>query len=66
MSLEAYIKEYQLEKIFPTHYFDKLQVLQLSAGDAICHQGESLTALSYFANGKLKIVRRLWERLPKI
>ena len=46
MSLEAYIKEYQLEKIFPTHYFDKLQVLQLSAGDAICHQGESLTALS--------------------
>nr|MCW1079636.1 Crp/Fnr family transcriptional regulator [Streptococcus anginosus] len=42
MSLEAYIKEYQLEKIFPTHYFDKLQVLQLSAGDAICHQGESL------------------------
>lgn len=61
MSLEAYIKEYQLEKIFPTHYFDKLQVLQLSAGDAICHQGESLTALSYFANGKLKIVRRLFN-----
>ena len=61
MSLEAYIKEYQLEKIFPAHYFDKLQVLQLSAGDVICHQDESLTALSYFAKGKLKIVRRLFN-----
>lgn len=38
-----------------------MQVLQLSAGDAICHQGESLTALSYFAKGKLKIVRRLFN-----
>lgn len=61
MSLEAYLKEYQLEQIFPTHYFDKLQVLQLAAGEAICHQGESLTALSYFAKGKLKIVRRLFN-----
>ena len=53
MSLEKYIQDYQLEKIFPRHYFDKLQVRELVAGDAICHQGEALTALSYFAKGKL-------------
>ncbi len=61
MSLEEYIKEYQLEKIFPTRYFDKLQVNQLSVGDVICHQGEALTSLSFFAKGKLKIVRRLFN-----
>ncbi|MCO4669591.1 cAMP-binding protein [Streptococcus infantarius subsp. infantarius] len=61
MSLEKYIQDYQLEKIFPRHYFNKLQVRELVAGDAICHQGEALTALSYFAKGKLKIVRRLFN-----
>ena len=61
MTLEKYIQEYQLERIFPKHYFDKLQIRELAAGDAICHQGEALTALSYFAKGKLKIVRRLFN-----
>ena len=38
VSLEKYIQDYQLEKIFPRHYFDKLQVRELVAGDTICHQ----------------------------
>ena len=47
MTLEKYIQEYQLERIFPKHYFDKLQIRELAAGDAICHQGEALTALLF-------------------
>ena len=61
MSLEALTKEYQLKSIFPEHYFDKLHVFRLPAGEAICHQGEELTALSYFVEGKVKIVRRLFN-----
>ena len=61
MSLKALTKEYQLKSIFPEHYFDKLHVFRLPAGEAICHQGEELTALSYFVEGKVKIVRRLFN-----
>lgn len=61
MSLENYIKVYQLDNIFPTRYFDKLQVLQLSSGCALCLQGETLNALFYLVKGKLKIVHRLFN-----
>ena len=58
---KEWIQKYQLEKIFPAHYFDKLQMISFSAGQAICQQGEELQALSYFVKGKIKIVRRLFN-----
>nr|WP_230323639.1 cyclic nucleotide-binding domain-containing protein [Streptococcus mutans] len=58
---KEWIQKYQLEKIFPAHYFDKLQMISFSAGQAICRQGEELQALSYFVKGKIKIVRRLFN-----
>ena len=60
-SQKEWIQKYQLEKIFPAHYFDKLQMISFSAGQAICRQGEELQALSYFVKGKIKIVRRLFN-----
>ena len=50
---KEWIQKYQLEKIFPAHYFDKLQMISFSAGQAICQQGEELQALSYFVKGKI-------------
>ncbi len=61
MDLNTCIRDYQLEKIFPKHYFTSLQVCQISPGETICHQGQDLTALSYFIKGKIKVVRRLFN-----
>lgn len=59
--LKDWIQKYQLEKIFPAHYFEKLQIKSFPAGECICQQGQDLQALSYFVQGKIKIVRRLFN-----
>lgn len=61
MNLETCIQGYQLENIFPTSYFQDLQLTKVKAGQSVCQQGEDLVALSYFIKGKLKIVRRLFN-----
>lgn len=61
MKLDEYILKYDIESIFPKHYFDFLRLIKVPAGEIICHQDESLTALSYFVKGKIKIVRRLFN-----
>ncbi|MGT2949046.1 cyclic nucleotide-binding domain-containing protein [Streptococcus devriesei] len=60
-ALADWIQEFQLENIFPAYYFEKLQVKSFSAGQSICQQGQDLQALSYFVQGKIKIVRRLFN-----
>lgn len=60
-TLTDWIQEFQLENIFPAHYFEKLQVKSFSAGECICQQGQDLQGLSYFVQGKIKIVRRLFN-----
>lgn len=62
MSLsQNWIQHYQVEKIFPKHYFQQLQAVTFKSGQSICQQGDELHALSYFVEGKIKIVRRLFN-----
>ena len=53
MTLENIFKNINLKESFPSTILTNYK-RELAAGDAICHQGEALTALSYFAKGKLK------------
>ncbi|MBM7642496.1 cyclic nucleotide-binding domain-containing protein [Streptococcus loxodontisalivarius] len=59
--IEKIVKDYQLEEVFPSNYHAQLQLVTYQKGQAICHQGEELNALSYVLKGKLKIVRRLFN-----
>lgn len=56
-----WVEDYQLEKIFPKHYFPYLKVLHFPAGTDICQQGQELTGIFYIVSGKIKIVRRLFN-----
>lgn len=61
MDLDSCIKHHHIETIFPEHYFDSLVLCKIPSGQAICHQGQEINALSYIVKGKIKIVRRLFN-----
>lgn len=60
-SLKDYLSQYELDKIFPRHYLDQLQLIRYDKSQAICQQGQDLDHLFYFIEGEIKIVRRLFN-----
>ena len=50
-----------LEDVFPPSYLPQLQEVTFQKGQAICIQGEAITALTYVTSGNIKIVRILFN-----
>lgn len=57
--IEKLLKEFQVETLFPKHYFPHLILKEFSKSDYLCHQDEELTTISYVLTGRIKIVKKL-------
>ena len=50
-----------IRQVFPENYLSQLRLVTYEATQAICQQDDQLTALSLVVQGKVKIVRRLFN-----
>lgn len=50
-----------IQDFFPKNYTDKMKIKHYQSGDSLYQQGEELAVLTYFLEGKLKVMRRLFN-----
>lgn len=56
-----YLASPQIRQVFPESYRSQLRLVSYEAGQAICQQEDQLTDLSLVLEGKVKIVRKLFN-----
>lgn len=57
----AFINSPAIQDLFPEKFQAQLQLVTYQAGESICQQGEQLDYLSVFLQGKIKVLRRLFN-----
>lgn len=58
---QQFIASPAIQELFPIKFQEQLQLVTYQAGETICQQGEQLAYLSVFLQGKIKVLRRLFN-----
>ncbi len=58
---QTFIASPVIQDLFPEKFQAQLQLVTYQAGESICHQGDQLQYLSVFLQGKIKVMRRLFN-----
>ncbi|WP_233070549.1 Crp/Fnr family transcriptional regulator [Serratia ureilytica] len=61
LSLETYIENYELEKLFPRELLECAKIINLSKGDSIVYQERLLSAIYYLIEGRLQITHSIHD-----
>lgn len=56
-----YFQSQAVQNLIPKKFQKQLRLVIYQAGEVICHQGETLSVLAIFLEGKIKILRRLFN-----
>lgn len=59
--IQDYLTSPHIRQVFPESYHSQLRLVTYDSGEAICQQEDQLTALSLVMEGKVKIVRKLFN-----
>lgn len=58
---QHFIASPAIQELFPKQFQEQLQLVTYQSGESICHQGDQLEYLSVFLQGKIKVMRRLFN-----
>lgn len=59
--IQNFLQSPEVRQIFPEKYYPQLRLVSYEAGQALCQQEDHLIALSLVVQGKIKIVRKLFN-----
>lgn len=58
---QHYFQHAAVQNLFPKKFQKLLRLVTYQPGEVICHQGEPLNVLAIFLEGKIKVLRRLFN-----